>query len=71
MIERKKWPPVDRARGVTCPRCGCMDLRVLNTRYQHNRIVRYRQCRHCDRRVTTYEVLPAQLASLSSADRGQ
>ena len=66
--QRKSWPPKDSPRGVVCPRCGCADLRVLNTRYQSERIVRYRQCRHCGRRVTTYEVTPAQLASASSAE---
>jgi transcriptional regulator NrdR family protein len=66
--QRKSWPPKDSPRGVVCPRCGCADLRVLNTRYQSGRIVRYRQCRHCGRRVTTYEVTPAQLASMSSAE---
>lgn len=60
--ERKVWPPKDRRVGLVCPRCGCADLRVLNTRYTMGRIVRYRLCRHCGRRVTTYEVTPAMLA---------
>jgi transcriptional regulator NrdR family protein len=68
--ERKTWPPKD-GRGVVCPRCGCADLRVLNTRHSLGRIVRYRQCRHCSRRVTTYEVTPAMLADPVQAEGRQ
>jgi len=60
--ERKVWPPKDRAVGIVCPRCGCADLRVLNTRHAMGRIIRYRLCRHCERRVVTYEVTPSMLA---------
>ena len=66
LTERKKWPP-DASYGLTCARCGCADLRVLNTRPSPGRIVRYRQCRHCGRRVTTYEVLPSAVAALSAS----
>ena len=68
MSERKKWPPVDQLRGVVCPHCECADLRVLNTRYAHGRIVRYRQCRHCGHRLTTYEVTPSELPSTTPAE---
>jgi hypothetical protein len=30
------------------------------------RIVRYRECRHCGRRITTYEVPPSMLANPSA-----
>lgn len=59
---RKTWPPKDRPMGLTCPRCGCADLRVRNTRHSQSRIVRYRECRHCGKYLTTYEVTPAMLA---------
>jgi DNA-directed RNA polymerase subunit RPC12/RpoP len=59
--QRKTWPPKDEGRGVVCPRCACADLRVLNTRNAHGRIIRYRQCRHCGHRLTTYEVIPSDL----------
>ncbi len=59
---RKTWPPKDRPVGLVCPRCGCADLRVETTRCTPGRIVRYRLCRHCGRRVTTYEVTPSMLA---------
>jgi hypothetical protein len=61
--QRKVWPPKDCPVGLVCPRCNCTDLRVLNTRYTMGRVVRYRSCRHCGRRVTTYEVTPSMLAS--------
>jgi len=60
---RKTWPPTANSRGVVCSRCGCADLRVRNTRYSMGRIVRYRECRHCGKRVTTYEVPPSMLVS--------
>jgi len=60
--ERKKWPVTDSARGLVCRRCGCADLRVETTRYAPERIVRYRLCRNCGKRITTYEATPATLA---------
>jgi len=41
--------------GIECPRCACRHLPVLYTRRRAKRIVRIRQCRHCGRRVMTYE----------------
>jgi len=47
--------PSDR-RGIECPRCGCRHLRVVYTRPAlGGRIIRRRECRHCGRRITTYE----------------
>jgi hypothetical protein len=60
---RKRWPPADSPKGVVCSRCGCADLRVRNTRHSRGRIVRYRECRHCGKRITTYEVPPCMLAN--------
>ena len=68
---RKVWPHRDRPIGLTCPRCGCADLRVCNTRHSLGRIVRYRQCRHCGKRVTTYEVTPSMLAPAGPSKRPQ
>jgi hypothetical protein len=48
-------PPVDQ-RGLVCRECGCRHFRVVYTRpYHGGRIVRRRECRHCGRRVTTWE----------------
>jgi hypothetical protein len=42
-------------QGIECPECGCRKLPVLYTRYRRNRVVRFRQCHGCHRRVMTYE----------------
>ncbi|MCC7408599.1 MAG: hypothetical protein IT442_11045 [Phycisphaeraceae bacterium] len=47
----------ERRRGLKCPKCGCAHFRVLYTRRAWGgRVLRRRACRHCGRRVTTYEV---------------
>jgi len=46
----------ERRRGLECPRCGCRHFHVLYTRAAiGGRILRRRECRHCGRRLTTYE----------------
>ena len=60
--ERKKWDPTqaegpsgDR-RGLACRACGCRHFRVIYTRPAWGgRIVRRRECRHCGKRMTTWE----------------
>lgn len=42
-------------KGIQCPRCGCRDLHVANTIMQLGRVIRYRQCRHCGKRIRTKE----------------
>jgi transcriptional regulator NrdR family protein len=42
--------------GIRCPRCGCQDLRTTHTRrVREGMIRRYKECRHCGRRITTHE----------------
>lgn len=42
--------------GISCPDCGCRDLRVLETRHPApGQVHRRRQCRHCGKRMTTVE----------------
>lgn len=42
--------------GIECPECGCRHFSVLRTRpASKNRLMRRRECRHCGRRITTYE----------------
>ncbi|MBN2474854.1 MAG: hypothetical protein JXB62_09630 [Pirellulales bacterium] len=49
-------PPAAGAMlGITCPCCGCRHLPVLYTRQLVRQTMRVRQCRHCGRRVKTYE----------------
>lgn len=52
-------PPEEKEVGLCCSRCGCRHFWVLRTEpVRRNRIRRRRECRHCGRRVTTYEKLP-------------
>lgn len=49
-------PKQAEARGLVCPRCGCQHFRVIYTRRAlGGKVVRSRECRHCGRRVITYE----------------
>ncbi|MFO7958343.1 MAG: hypothetical protein R6X33_14750 [Candidatus Brocadiia bacterium] len=42
--------------GLVCRGCGCRHFHVIYTRRtSKNRILRRRECRHCGRRITTYE----------------
>ena len=50
-----KTAPVARAEGIECPRCGCRHLYVVYTRHHNKKILRVRECRHCGRRIKTYE----------------
>ncbi len=44
------------SRGLVCRGCGCRHFHVIYTRRtSKNRILRRRECRHCGRRITTYE----------------
>ena len=46
----------DGQRGIACPGSCCRHFRVLYTRGAlGGRLLRRRECRHCGRRVTTYE----------------
>lgn len=41
--------------GLECRACGCRHLPVYKTRRRGKTIVRYRQCRHCQKTMTTTE----------------
>jgi len=48
-------PPADQ-RGLVCRQCGCCHFRVIYTRPAWGScILRRRECRHCGKRVTTWE----------------
>ena len=54
--ERKTWDPAQDKRGLECRWCGCRHFRVIYTRSAWGRkIMRRRECRHCGRRLTTWE----------------
>lgn len=56
MTERVETPAPKEARGLKCPTCGCGHFRVLYTRSKpKGKLLRRRECRHCGRRITTYE----------------
>lgn len=46
----------DEEVGLCCRNCGCRHFFVLYTKsVRGGRILRRRECRHCGKRVTTYE----------------
>jgi len=56
MDKNSPKPPDDKVRGLQCRQCGCQHFRVVYTRpYRGGRLVRRRECRHCGRRITTWE----------------
>jgi hypothetical protein len=49
-------PPSEPVRGIECRGCGCRHFYTIETRKQPGgRIMRRKECRHCGRRITTYE----------------
>ncbi|HOF18979.1 MAG TPA: hypothetical protein PK082_08710 [Phycisphaerae bacterium] len=49
-------PQPEEQRGIACPKCGCRHFHVVYTRATtQGRVMRRRECRHCGRRITTYE----------------
>ena len=69
--EARKREPKEEPRGITCPGCGCSELRVLYTRYRPKRIVRVRQCQKCKRRVITNEFVGPWRVTGGGDDRDQ
>ena len=56
MAQRKAWDPALDGRGLECRYCGCKHFRVVYTRpTMGGRILRRRECRHCGKRMTTWE----------------
>lgn len=50
-------PTKPEPAGLACPKCGCHHFEVERTKPMVGRIMRRRVCRHCGRKVTTYEKL--------------
>jgi len=58
MMETMKAALPEQAdrKGLACRSCGCRHFRVVYTRPTWGRrIMRRRECRHCGKRVTTWE----------------
>ena len=53
--DEMKLESCKHTEGIECPRCGCRHLHVVYTRHRNKRILRVRECRHCGRRIKTYE----------------
>ena len=55
--KHQKWLPPDQdQRGMECRCCSCRHFRVIYTRSAWGgRIMRRRECRHCGKRMTTWE----------------
>jgi transcriptional regulator NrdR family protein len=43
--------------GIACRKCGCSHVPAYKTIDVRERTMRYRECRHCGYRFTTYESL--------------
>jgi transcriptional regulator NrdR family protein len=46
--------------GLSCPQCGCRHFKTTHTEPLRNgKIRRRKQCRHCGRKIVTFEATPA------------
>ena len=54
----KPAPETPQTEGLESPACGCRHLPVLYTRRHPKRVKRVRECRHCGRRIVSYERIP-------------
>ncbi len=45
----------ERQTGLSCPKCGCRDLRAYYTRAKIDYILRKRICRQCNHELLTRE----------------
>ncbi len=52
----KRQPSDSTSRGIECPKCGCRHFYTTHTEpLRDGRIRRRKECRHCGRRIVTYE----------------
>ncbi len=56
------------ASGVVCPRCGGTKWKVGETRPAPGRLLRFRVCKGCNKRVRTREVIEADLGDAPAAN---
>jgi transcriptional regulator NrdR family protein len=55
----KRSTPDKPPRGIECPTCGCRHFYTTHTEpLPSGRIRRRKVCRHCGRRIVTYEAPP-------------
>ena len=49
-------------RGIECPKCGCRHFHTTHTEpLRDGRIRRRKVCRHCNRKIVTFESPPGPL----------
>jgi len=54
--DRKTGEPLGQKDvGLVCRRCGCRHFYVVYTEPKKDTIMRRRECRNCQKRVSTYE----------------
>jgi transcriptional regulator NrdR family protein len=51
------------SQGLTCPKCGCADLRVHKSRSYGEGRRRVRICRNCSQRIATTEKILGKLVT--------
>lgn len=51
--------PAEESQGVRCPKCNCADCKVDRTKHVPKGTLRYRTCRSCGKRFTSYERIGA------------
>ncbi len=52
---------VKAALALECRKCGCRHFYVSHTRAFRDKIVRYRHCRNCGKRLVTTETVTREL----------
>ena len=53
---RKRWPSNEDKCGMECRSCGCKHFHVISAHSAFGgRVVRRLECRHCGRRLTTWQ----------------
>jgi transcriptional regulator NrdR family protein len=56
----KASKPDTPRRGIECPQCGCRHFNTTHTEpLRDGRIRRRKECRHCGRKLVTYEATPS------------
>ncbi len=52
----KRVQPQSSVRGIECPKCGCRYFYTTHTEpLRDGRIRRRKECRHCGRKIVTFE----------------
>lgn len=57
--------------GWECPRCGCHDWRVVDSRQFGTERRRVRACRHCHQSIRTVEILASDAIDRNSDDENR